>query len=60
MTIYHDDSADAHDLSGGGVGLTVKSGNCPDVTSPVNVFRYKMRYKLINKLMIFKSYTFVK
>ena len=40
MTIYHDDSADAHDLSGGGVRLTVKSGNCPDVTSPVNVFRY--------------------
>ena len=40
VTIYHDDSADAHDLSGGGVGLTVKSGNCPDVTSPVNVFRY--------------------
>ena len=39
-TFYHDDSADAHDLSGGGVRLTVKSGNCPDVTSPVNVFRY--------------------
>lgn len=23
VTIYHDDSADAHDLSGGGVRLTV-------------------------------------